>query len=410
MRCRIKLLSPLHIGNGNELKLVDFYLDDDKKLIKRIDSNKFISYCFENGINLMEKLNKRHYKTDRDFSITKFMDAKGIDPDGFTSYEVPAIIEKRERESEFAVKEHVKCGGAYIPGSSIKGAIRTALMWAFLNERDNVNVLFDELDDWLRERGKIDPKVLDPFGGGGANDWLRKRGKIDLKKIDDRISQKVFGNDAHHDIFRALRISDTSPIGMEHLEVSEIKIVGNPQDIPVYVENLKTGTEATFDLYLDENLLNTEKKELDFDFKNHKLRGYMHVNRICDICNAFSKKVVEEHLRYQWENYDCESTIDKFEMLRSEVMGCDDNETIMHIGWGGGWYSTTVGLLVEDHPKFTTGAGGNLRNWRLRKDTLRYKFKLGRNPQTNRYASRFPKTRRITIEGEPIGWVKITVE
>ncbi len=385
MRCRIKLLSPLHIGNGNELKLVDFYLDDDKKLIKRIDSNKFISYCFENGIKLMDEMNRKQYMTGRDFSITKFMDVKGIDPDDFTSYEVPAIIEKRERESEFAVKEHVKCDGAYIPGSSIKGAIRTALMWAFLNEGDNVNVLFDELDD-----------------------CLRKRGKIDLKKIDDRISRKVFGNDAHHDIFRALRISDTSAIGMEHLEVSEIKIVGNPQDIPVYVENLKTGTEATFDLYLDENLLNTEKKELDF--KNHKLRGYMHVNRICDICNAFSKKVVEEHLRYQWENYDCESTIDKFEMLRSEVMRCDDNETIMHIGWGGGWYSTTVGLLVEGHPKFTTGAGGNLRNWRLREDTLRYKFKLGRKPQTNRYAFRFPKTRRITIEGEPLGWVKITME
>jgi len=116
MRCRVELLSPLHIGNGNELKMVDFYLDDDKKLIKRIDFNKFISYCFENGINLMEELNKRHYKTGRDFSITKFMDAKGIDPDDFTSYEVRAILEKRERESEFAVKECIKCGGAYIPG------------------------------------------------------------------------------------------------------------------------------------------------------------------------------------------------------------------------------------------------------------------------------------------------------
>ena len=47
MKCRVELLSPLHIGNGNELKMVDFYLDDDKKLIKRIDFNKFISYCFE---------------------------------------------------------------------------------------------------------------------------------------------------------------------------------------------------------------------------------------------------------------------------------------------------------------------------------------------------------------------------
>ena len=385
MKCNIKVLSPLHIGNGNELKMVDFYLDDDKKLIKRINFNKFIDHCFENEINLREELNKRHYKTGKDFSITKFMDAKGIDPNDFTSYEVPAIIQKRERESEFAVKEHVKCGGAYIPGSSIKGAIRTALMWSFLNEGDNVNVLFNELDYWLREKGRID-----------------------LKKIDDRISQEVFGNDAHHDILRALRISDTNTVGMEHLEVSEIKIVGNPQEIPVYVENLKTGTEATFDLHLDEDLLNTEKKEPDF--KNHKLREYMYANKIFEVCNAFSKKVVEVHLGYLWENYDSESTIDKFETLRSEIERCGDNETIIHSGWGGGWYSTTIGLLVEDHPKFTTSLHENAKNWRLGENTLRYKFKLGKNPQTKRYASRFPKTRHVTIEGEPLGWVKITVE
>ena len=385
MKCRVELLSPLHIGNGNELKMVDFYLDDDKKLIKRIDFNKFISYCFENGINLMEELNKRHYKTGRDFSITKFMGAKGINPDDFTSYEIPAIIEKRERESEFAVREHIKCDGAYIPGSSIKGAMRTALMWAFLNEGDNVNILFDELDY-----------------------WMGKSGRINLKKIDDRISRKVFGDDAHHDILRALKISDTDTIDLEHLEVSEIKIVGNLQGIPVYVENLKTGTEATFDLCLDEDLLNTKKKELDF--KKHELREYMNASGICKACNAFSKKVVEEHLRYVWEQYDCESTIGMFETLRSEIERCGDNEAVLHIGWGGGWYSTTIGLLVKTYPEFTTNVEGNIRHWRLRDDTLRYKFRLGKNPQTRRYASRFPKTRRITIEGKPLGWAKITVE
>lgn len=385
MKCRVELLSSLHIGNGNELKMVDFYIDDYKKLIKRIDFNKFINYCFENGINLMEELNKRHYKTGRDFSITKFMDAKRIDPDDFTSYEVPAIIAKRERESEFAVKEHIKCGGAYIPGSSIKGAMRTALMWSFLNEGDNANVLFDELDHWMGERGRID-----------------------LKKIDDRISQEVFGEDAHNDILRALRISDTGTIDLEHLEVSEIKIVGNPQEIPVYVENLKTGTEATFDLYLDEDLLNTEKKELDF--KKYELREYMNASGICKACNAFSKKVVEEHLRYVWEQYDCESTIGMFETLRSEIERCGDNEAVLHIGWGGGWYSTTIGLLVETYPEFKTSVEVGGRERHLGEGTLRHKFKLGKNPRTHRYASRFPKTRRITIKGEPLGWVKIAVE
>jgi len=325
--------------------------------------------------------------TGRDFSITKFMDAKRIDPDGFTSYEVPAIIEKRERESEFAVKEYIKCGGAYIPGSSIKGAIRTALMWYFLNEDGNKDIVFNSLEHWLN-KNKITNR--------------------DLKKIDDQISQKVFGEDAHHDILRALRISDTNAVGMEHLEVSEIKIVGNPQDIPVYIENLKIGTEMNFDLYIDDKLLNVKENELNF--REHPLKQYINVNRICEACNALSGEVVDKHLKHNWKKYNHGDVREEFKNLEDEIEACDDNETILHIGWGGGWYSTTIGLLVEKHPKFTTSVKGSPKHWKLNRYTLRNKFRLGKKPRSNDYSINFPKTRRITIEGEPLGWVKITME
>lgn len=388
MKCSMKLLSPLHIGNGNELKMVDFYLDEKEGKIKFINFEKFIEYCIEKNIDLTKEMPKNEYKTGRDFSITKFMDAKQINPNNFTSYSVSAKIERRDRESEFAIKEFVKCGVPYLPGSSIKGAIRTALMWKCLNERtDGAEIVQNGMKPWLNKH--------------------RITGR-DLKYLDDNISEIVFGKDTHSDTLRILRPSDTRPAGKNHLEVSEIKIVGNSQEIPVYVENLKAGSELFFDVVFDEYLIKQNKGKPDF--KNHPCIKYMNVQAICKACNEFSRKVIEKHLEYMWESYRCDSTVDEFDMLWNEVRNCKDNEAVLHIGWGGGWYSTTVGLIIETLPGFTTPVIGDPKKWRLESNTIRQSFNLGKKPGTYQFSSNFPKTRRVTLEGKPLGWVKLEFE
>ena len=253
MKCKIKLLSPLHIGNGNELKMVDFYLNEKKGEIRFIDFDKFIDYCIEKKIDLNQEMKNSRYYTGRDFSISKFMDAKQIDPNTFTSYAVSAIIGKRNRESEFAIKEFVKCGGPYLPGSSIKGSIRTALMWKCLKERsDGMEIVQNGLQKWL-DKSRITAR--------------------DLKMLDDNISEVIFGKDPRSDILRVLKPSDTNVVSKSRLEVSEIKIVGNSQEIPVYVENLKNGTELCFDVAFDDYLITQDRSEPRF--KNHPCVKYM---------------------------------------------------------------------------------------------------------------------------------------
>ncbi len=243
MKCEMKLLSPLHVGNGNELKMVDFYLDEKTYKIKFINFDKFINYCIKKDIDLTTKeIRNKEYKTGEDFSITKFMNKKRIyleEVEGLISYSVPAIIEHRNRESEFAIREFIKCGGAYIPGSSIKGAIRTAFMWHYLNEKpDGKEIVLKSLEPWL-QKNKISGHLF--------------------KSIDDNISAVVFGKDPRNDIFRIIRVSDTNLIKYENLEVSEIKIVGNSQEIPIYVENMKAGDNLVFDIDFDEFLLNDKE-------------------------------------------------------------------------------------------------------------------------------------------------------
>jgi len=388
MKYEMKLLSPLHIGNGNELKMVDFYLDEKKGEVRFIDFEKFIDFCVENNIDFTKEIQKKEYYTGKDFSITKFMKKRQIDPKDFTSYSVSAKIEKRNRESEFAIKEFVKCGSAYIPGSSIKGAIRTAMMWYYLNERPNgKEIVLKGLEPWLEKR--------------------RISGRL-LKSIDDNISAVVFGKDPISDVFRILRVSDTSLIGKSNLEVSEIKIVGNSQEIPIYVENLKKGTELAFDIDFDEFILKDEI--IGSCFKNIDSTKLMNIESVCKACNEFSRKIIEKHLGYFWESYNCDSTVEVFESLLDDVQNCSENEAILRIGWGGGWYSTTIGILLEDLSEFPPSLKGNPKNWELEKGTIREQFNLGRKPRTNKYSINFPKTRRVTLENKPLGWVKLRLK
>lgn len=389
MKCSMKLLSPLHVGNGNELKMIDFYLDKKKGEIKFINFEKFIDFCLEKGIDLNKEIHKNEYKTGKDFSITKFMNANKIDPSRFTSYAVSAKIEERDRESEFAIKEFVKCGGAYIPGSSIKGAIRTALMWYYLSES---------------KKGK-------DIVSYGISNWMNKKRIIgsDIKKIDDEISRIVFGKDPHNDIFRALKVSDTNIIRLSDLEVSEVKITGNSQSIPVYIENMKINTKGLItSVEIDDILLHAKTKEINF--QNHDLKDYIELKTLLKVCNEFSKRVIEKNLEYLWENYDCYSTIDEFDRLWNEVFKCKENEAILHIGWGGGWYSTTIGLILEGLPNFTNYRGGNSNRGNHSEYSIREHFYLGRRPGTNKYSINFPKTRRLTIEGKPLGWMKLSFQ
>ncbi|AKJ39497.1 type III-A CRISPR-associated RAMP protein Csm5 [Methanosarcina barkeri] len=389
MKCTIELLSPLHIGNGNDLKLVDFYLDERNNRVRFIDFEKFSDHCINEKIDLIKEMQNNVYYTGNDFSITKFMNINKINPSRFISYDVSAIIGKRRRETEFTIKEFIKCGGPYIPGSSIKGAIRTALMWYYLSEN---------------KKGK-------DIVSYGISNWMNKKritGR-DIKRIDDEISRIVFGKDPHNDIFRALKVSDTNIIGLSDLEVSEVKITGNSQSIPVYIENMKINTKGLItSVEIDDVLLHAKTKEINF--QSHDLKDYIELKTLLKVCNEFSKRVIEKNLEYLWENYDCYSTVDEFDRLWNEVFKCKENEAILHIGWGGGWYSTTIGLILEELPNFTNYRGGYSNRGNHTGNSIREHFYLGRRPGTNKYSINFPKTRRLTIEGKPLGWVKLSFQ
>ncbi len=359
----LEVLSPLHIGNGNVLGLIDFVLEDERFV--KINFDRLAEYCYDKGIDLAKGIEeerfKERYKNEEIFSIEKFLASYRIDYGMFADYQIPLNIGARRRETKIEVREFIKNAKRrpYLPGSSIKGGIRTALLWRVLRD----------------EQGRVIKYC----------DELMKKRRIKRDNACKDLEKAIFGKNAHEDILRALQISDTEPLEQNNLNVSEIEIIGNPTPIPTYVECLSGGSRAEFSLRINENLLGEKL------FEKHILRGYLNAERILKICNEFSGVVIEKQLEYNYKD----NTIKFFEGLKGKVERCKENEAILNIGWGSGWYSKTIGLEMEKY-----------RSW----DKLRRaKLSLGKNPRTKRFVLKFPKTRRVTIDGLPLGWIKVCV-
>ena len=368
----LEVLSPLHIGNGNTLGLIDFIMREDRFV--RVNFDKLADYCYDVDIDLAAGVEDRRfkirYKTEEIFSIEKFIEFYGIERDynRFAEYTIPLNIGRRARETKIEVKEYIKdgMGRAYIPGSSVKGAIRTALFWSVLDDEE-VKRYCDEL--------------------------MRVK-RVKAERACKRLEAKIFGSEAHRDILRALRITDSAPLAEKELEVNEIKIIGNPGPIPTYAECLRTGARTRFEIRVDKNLLIVDI------FEDNRLRDGINLDNILRVCRLFSMEYVKKQRSYRHYSG---STMRFYNKLAGMLNGLKETEAILNLGWGGGWYGKTIGLKVENYPWFTA----NPRDFNRFKRTLRWKLKLGKRGR--RFVLNFPKTRRVTIEDMPPGWVKVKV-
>ena len=217
MKYSIQILTPLHIGTGNRINPVEYVIDDrfyrvDMENLFRddsFDSEKFISNAKGGQLYLGEfgaDAGKKHARYTISFSDihTKQNLKKSI---GSPNAEVFEFIKSRDMP--------------YIPGSSIKGAIRTAILWYV-----------------LKEDLKLLQKVVE---------IIEKQDRVKPKEADDKIDKLVFGKNPNYDLLRTLQVSDTNCTGKDNLWLSEVRTLTTTYEkhkwkqFTVFVECLKIG-------------------------------------------------------------------------------------------------------------------------------------------------------------------------
>ncbi|MBQ9007939.1 MAG: type III-A CRISPR-associated RAMP protein Csm5 [Clostridia bacterium] len=264
----LSILSPVYIGSSSQEKLsnkecaVDtragvVYVPDVQKLVETIDE--------KGRMKDFEAFLQNNVANKGIQSLFQFLQSMSIPispKEKWVSYVLQ--VGSREITTVNTLSRFVKNaeGMPYIPGSSIKGAIRTALLAEKMSQKDVDTVIED---------GRRYPKGRRP---GPEENLLR------VLRMNTRPNKE---QDAVNDLLRTLEISDSAPFRGEALTVckklefdSDGEIRGNAEgnrrgrtSPPLFRECLIPGQQTQFYMTLDTRLTNAPlsvqqiKKALD---------------------------------------------------------------------------------------------------------------------------------------------------
>lgn len=372
-RVKIETLTAVHIGNGNFIsssELVEFQ-NGNKSYIGIISPEKILKLVGENNIsNWITYIQNK--KSVNDF-LNKY--APNAKPTDYTKRSV------RKFCSGTTLKEclHDGSGKPYIPGSSIKGAIRTAVLASLV---DVTKGLEKEID-------KTNPKKRDKNGNP-----IKKASASDVEK-------SLFANKdkaPNSDFFRFIKLGDAYFRKDCEIALKEINInIRNSQDDLTdkskaqLVEFIAQDETSEFELKIEKKISDwsahqkSSVKSVPEEIAN--------INMLFHLINCHTKSLLDTEIDY-WSNVEktgADDYISALETIREKIDLDNKNSCVLRIGHGSGW-------------RFLTGAWTEkLSNF------VDLVIPCSRPKNDEKYQEYdFPKSRRIDEDSDVFGFVKLT--
>jgi CRISPR-associated protein Csm5 len=267
-----------------------------------------------------------------------------------------------------------------IPGSSIKGALRTAVAYKVLKDKkQNQPAAFNN------EVATVVARKLNQY-----QSIKDRRERADFKKsFFKELTEEIFGDEPHCDLFRSIRVSDTIAIDREPREET-IKVVcinsantayfaKRPSGAEIILQDyecLPEQTRATFSITLDRSIM----KQWAQDLK--KALPFTTIEELLQIATEFA----QDQWAFESRFLSAASSGINIVLLRRFYQG--SRLVSLRLGWGTGMLGTTIDLLLDNG---------------LRQGI--------RNIMTPRGVDPAPKSRRTIIrDGSPslpLGWVSL---
>jgi len=283
----LRTLSPVFIGSGEELTKKEYIYDRNDRVIYMLNLAKLIEYLSKKRL---EEAYERFLLSPKKNDLHAFLYENGVskkDYGFFTSYAIDA--------GEVAASQHFRGvlmfikgsdGKPYIPGSSLKGAIRTAIGAKLLekgNYENDIAKIEESAKEYInqkryvsREAGNLESKLFCKLG-----------------ITDPRNPDRVKWNNMLNDFMRGISISDSLPIDFKNLTLCgkhDRKPDGSSKQLPIYRECLAPDTEACFVMTLDRTIM--DKIGIDLDFIRDALQSFS--EKYYDNFEKYYKKLPED--------------------------------------------------------------------------------------------------------------------
>lgn len=367
---KIEILSPVHIGSGNMLQNntdfvttnngVDDYIRvvDDRKVLELIG----VEHLDDWMLSIERKDNTKEF-------VKRFApNSKVADYSKRRLIDYSSGVNKQDTLKECI---HNGFGLPYIPGSSIKGAIRTAILSSLVRDVE------------FRE-SKIKSGRSDRNGNPLLN--------------GSKVEQELFGKDPNSDIFRFIHVGDAyfekdSEIALRVVNIN-IRKGDSLQDNskPQLIEAINNGSSSSFQMKIANEYYNWVKSI--FPSVGTLREEINSLPSLFILINAHTKKLVTSELEF-WREIDktgADEYIDNLEKIHSEITSCQNGkECVLRIGHASGW-------------RFITGG------WTEELDNFNDVVIPAARPRNFNYTEySFPKSRRTDEESDVLGFVKLKI-
>lgn len=364
----VTTLTPLHIGTGDVLQRgFDYVVHGERTWV--IHGDALLDAVW--GPTPDPRLLGRPAD-----ELLEVLGRDAFDPQArYFRYVLPGKPRAEARGAE--VREQLKdlWDRPYLPGSSVKGALRTVLAAV----------------GWQQKGLRLDPSRL-----RDNRSWAAQP-----------LERALFGRDPNHDLLRALWVSDSEPVGPDSLILVNAQVaVRERLASPIELEAVRPDTTFRLTLTLDGYLLRREVRE-QLCWRD-EVKWLL---QLTSLARQHALRRLEREMRYWNGVRGAQRILEFLDGLHQRAQGLGEGEALLQIGWGGGWDSKTfgAGALQKDPNAFEAVV-------------RRYRLARGRAPR--KPGDPFPRSRRVvvitgrgkesgklvTVPDRPLGWVQIALK
>ncbi|WP_343246735.1 type III-A CRISPR-associated RAMP protein Csm5 [Diplocloster hominis] len=220
--------APVFVGNGKSCSKVEYYMDANKRMVSVLDDEKFFSFLIERGL-----VEKYEAFITNPFSgyLYKFLSENSVTEQEVASFTRYTIRCGEGLEAGRSLKEiwmfyRDRYGRPYIPGSSLKGALRTALLTGLLLQKNGL------------QKNDLNAKRLEQT-------------YLNTLQVTDH------PGDEQNSIMRGFAVSDSETISPDDMVLCgkwDMSPSGNIKQMPLVRECVRTGVKIRSRITIDRRI------------------------------------------------------------------------------------------------------------------------------------------------------------
>lgn len=255
-------------------------------------------------------------------------------------------------------------GQAYVPGTSIKGAIRTAIAYHLIKHRDRNqtpgSTKVSEIEKKLREklsRGQLSQREQKFLDDDLFMDQLFT--DFSLRYQDKAVNAKQGPNT---DFMRAIKLSDSTPLLEERTTTKkgQPRIDNDPIVAEVIVSSHFPDYKAKYRASIYAEMMRNVKTKFTLSLDTEMLSWFHHnqnmqlpfqsIDDILKICQEFAQDQWDFEHDYWQEirnNPNAQGRNLDFSHIQ-EIYAAETCPFTLRLGWGSGMTGTTIDLLLDD--------------------------------------------------------------